>query len=330
VATHIALPPLGWSQDAIFQQWLRDDGDWVSPGMTLCVVQCGGSRRTLTAVEAGFLRIPQKGVVAGTRLLRGQRLAVILGPGEGRDDLTVAPPAMPVAPELPGSAAADLEETARTARPERQRASPRARCLAQANGLDVEQVRGTGHAKRIVAHDVETVLRRQRSRRGETLGQCLASASFRVVQKANSPALQVVLATALWRFFHDQLQEDLSWAYAVWSDNDWRYSERPASDPALAAAQREQCRQPTPPLRTTAIIYDLSDQQVDYYVPSIIPGCRLAVAIGRAAAVAGQPERISFRLTLVGDGHAVDGVRVLQCLQAIGDNLAECGAGPAA
>jgi pyruvate dehydrogenase E2 component (dihydrolipoamide acetyltransferase) len=146
-------------------KWLKHEGDAVKSGDILAEVETDKAIMELPARGDGILRTILVGDGATTAV--GNLVAVIAaadddisgitGPesekGEqGRGGQTAPTAVAPVAPAAPAAPAGGKAEA------ERIKASPLARKLAQASGLDLRTVTGTGPAGRVVKRDVVTAV----------------------------------------------------------------------------------------------------------------------------------------------------------------------------
>src|SRR5690606_28571989 len=92
----------------------------------------------------------------------GQKIGILLAPGEKLDDAAAAPasaPAAKAAASAPAPAAAAAAPAAAVPAPvtssgQRIKASPLARKIAAARGIDLGRIKGTGPGGRIVSADV--------------------------------------------------------------------------------------------------------------------------------------------------------------------------------
>jgi pyruvate dehydrogenase E2 component (dihydrolipoamide acetyltransferase) len=144
--TDVIMPALGMAQETgKVLRWLKADGDEVAKGEPLLEVE---TDKVTVEIEA-----PADGTLAGisasdgTEVPVGTVIALVLAEGEVA---SVAP--APVA-AAGGGAAAFVE------RPRRPLASPKARRLAHARGVDLERLTGSGPNGAVVAADVDAATR---------------------------------------------------------------------------------------------------------------------------------------------------------------------------
>ncbi|MEN3343398.1 MAG: hypothetical protein V7644_2802 [Actinomycetota bacterium] len=145
----VIMPALGMAQDTgKVLRWLRSDGDSVAKGEPLLEVETDKVTVEIESPAAGTLaglRAP-----AGAEVPVGTRIAVVLAEGEE-----------PVAEDEPAAVRADTAVTAvyspprAQTRPRRTLASPKARKVAAARGVDLETLAGSGPNGAVTAADVE-------------------------------------------------------------------------------------------------------------------------------------------------------------------------------
>ncbi|QJU54956.1 dihydrolipoamide acetyltransferase family protein [Herbiconiux sp. KACC 21604] len=145
-------------EDAVIVDWNVRVGDQVSAGEVLVTLETAKSTIEVEAPEAGeVLRVLFD---SGDEVPEHEVLAIIGAAGELPAEGDAGPTAAPTAPAAdaadPG-ATAPAEPTpavVETARADRHRASPRARLLAERNGIDLSTVTGSGPGGRIIVPDV--------------------------------------------------------------------------------------------------------------------------------------------------------------------------------
>src|SRR6185437_12265534 len=112
----ITIPRLGWNMEqGTFVEWLKADGDAVKPGDLLYRLEGEKSVEEIESFDAGVLSIPADGPKPGESVTVGAVIGFLIS----RDPK--------------GSATI----------------SPRARRLAEQNGVDTAQLRGSGKTGRI-------------------------------------------------------------------------------------------------------------------------------------------------------------------------------------
>ncbi len=153
----VIMPALGMAQETgKVVRWLKQDGEPVTKGEPLLEVE---TDKVTVEIEA-----PADGTLAGVSAPDGADvpvgtvIAVVLAEGEA-----VAPTPDPeprLEREVEALAAAPVAVAAAGApdRPRRRLASPKARRLAQAHGIDLETLAGSGPNGAIVAQDLEDSL----------------------------------------------------------------------------------------------------------------------------------------------------------------------------
>ncbi len=159
MATEFLMPKLGLTmEEGTITEWLVSDGDEVSAGAPLLVIE---TDKTETEVEsAGTGRISIEAEVGAT-FACGERIGWILADGEAAPAgnapsapaATAAAPLPAPTPAAPSAPAA----TAATLPGGRIIASPMAKRLASERGIDLATVAGTGPGGRITSEDLDGV-----------------------------------------------------------------------------------------------------------------------------------------------------------------------------
>ena len=158
MATNVLLPQWGMNmEDGTLTKWLVNEGDEIAEGQPLVEVE--------TAKINSELESPASGVVShimaaeGSLVKVGELVAVIGEPGEN--------PPRPEPKAAPSPAGARRRQRQRDARPTGAAASqvtPVARRLARDNGIDLDEVNGTGPRGRITEQDVRDAIEARQSR----------------------------------------------------------------------------------------------------------------------------------------------------------------------
>jgi pyruvate dehydrogenase E2 component (dihydrolipoamide acetyltransferase) len=156
MSTNVIMPALGVAQQrGTLLKWLKAEGQAVSKGEPLMEVETDKATVEIEAPASGVLS--QVSADAGDEVPVGQRIALILAPGESPLKITTLAAAEPratmaVAPALLAkstSAAVALSST-----PGRKLASPAAKRLAREKGIALAMLRGSGPEGSILAADV--------------------------------------------------------------------------------------------------------------------------------------------------------------------------------
>ena len=155
--------------EAVLAEWLvEESGDFAATD-AIATVETEKAAVDVEADAAG--RVLKTLVPTGAQVAVGDPIAVLGDPGEQVDDLDallaslgVAPATDVVVPERrdlpsdPGSAAPVADSTPSAPANGRVFASPLARKIAKDNGLEVDEVTGTGPRGRILRRDIEAAL----------------------------------------------------------------------------------------------------------------------------------------------------------------------------
>ncbi len=169
----VIMPALGMAQETgTVLRWLKSAGDAVTKGEPLVEVETDKVTVEIEAPADGTLG----GVSAseGTEVPVGTTIAVVLADGEElepnpSDTMSSGTAAAPApAPGLQAAAAVSADEgpVATAASPRRRLASPKARKLAAAYGVDLDALSGTGPDGALVAADVEAAAELADAERG--------------------------------------------------------------------------------------------------------------------------------------------------------------------
>ena len=145
----ITMPRLSDTmEDGVIIAWHKKIGDRVERGEVLAEIETDKAIMELEAYDAGILEHMLAG--EGDRVPIGVPIAVI---GDGSGTSAVPQAAPPAAPK-PESVAAP-KPSAPAVRSDRPKASPLARKVADANGVDLGTVAGSGPGGRIIRKDVD-------------------------------------------------------------------------------------------------------------------------------------------------------------------------------
>jgi pyruvate dehydrogenase E2 component (dihydrolipoamide acetyltransferase) len=182
MATKVILPKVDMDQETgTIAEWLKQEGETVRQGEPLLVIE---TNKVSIEVEA-----PASGILAGIQIPVGVEvpiatvIAYILEPGEELPAeaaaSAAAQAAAPAAPQAPAAPPARVEAT------------PVARNLAAAAGVDLAGVAGSGPGGKVTKTDVETLIAAQATRPPAGDGKVYAAPAARRVAREK----QVDLAT---------------------------------------------------------------------------------------------------------------------------------------
>lgn len=154
------MPSLGADMEAgTLVEWLKKPGEAVNRGDIIAVVETQKGAIEIEVFESGVL--DRYLVGEGVEVPVGTPLAYIRAPGEAPFAPAAAPAPAPVAPPPAAARSAPAEPAMPALSPAavgRVRASPAARQLASARGLDLAGIRGGGPGGVIVRADVEAAI----------------------------------------------------------------------------------------------------------------------------------------------------------------------------
>ncbi|MDE0434997.1 MAG: dihydrolipoamide acetyltransferase family protein [Bryobacterales bacterium] len=163
MAIEIVVPRLGWSMDkGHFGEWLKKDGQRVSAGDMVFVLEGEKADQEVESFDAGILRIPPDAPKPGDEVVVGQLLAYLVEEGEAapfeaarRDPtLEVRPHAAPRHEVRVRAGEAATAESAKPQKAPRGAISPRAKRVARELGVDWTRVTGSGRNGRIQESDI--------------------------------------------------------------------------------------------------------------------------------------------------------------------------------
>ncbi len=171
MATPVIMPKFGMAQeDGTIIRWLKHEGEQVTKGETILEVQTDKVDMDVEAPATGILRDVRYGVDATIPVTTV--IASIADPGEeARIALSAAQPA--------------AQAAAQTAAPDgagRPRISPVAQRMAAAQGVDIEQVQGSGARGRITAADIAPAAPEPEPESGSALADSFAHSAPRTVR----------------------------------------------------------------------------------------------------------------------------------------------------
>ncbi|MEL7253076.1 MAG: pyruvate dehydrogenase complex dihydrolipoamide acetyltransferase [Pseudomonadota bacterium] len=204
MAIEILMPALSPTmEEGTLAKWLVKEGDEVASGDLLAEIETDKATMEFEAVDEGV--IGKILVAEGTEAVKvNTPIAMLLEEGESADDITSdaapAAPPEPAAPAATDTAPAGSEAPAAPAAPpapkassgERIYASPLARRIAAQNGIDLNQITGSGPHGRIVKADVDGAPKTTDAR---PQGRDAAPApAERAAPAASGPATDTVLA----------------------------------------------------------------------------------------------------------------------------------------
>jgi len=169
MAIEVIVPRLGWSmEEGTFGEWLKRDGDLISPGQALFVLEGEKSAQDIESFDGGILKIPANAPRPGDTVKVGQVLAYLVAEGEsapaeiGKSETTGAKRQATAEVE---SAKQSVEVIGRganaTSGPGTARSSPRARRRAAELGVDLKGLQGSGKGGRIRERDVAQIAKGQ-------------------------------------------------------------------------------------------------------------------------------------------------------------------------
>jgi pyruvate dehydrogenase E2 component (dihydrolipoamide acetyltransferase) len=186
--TNILMPALSPTMtEGTLARWLKREGDAVKAGEALCEIETDKATMEVEAVDEG--RLGRILVAGGTKAVAvNTPIAILLAEGESAAALdapapAAAAPAAPAAPVAAAPAPVPAPAAPVVAAGARLFASPLARRLAAAAGLELAAVAGSGPGGRVVKADVEAAIAR-----GLPARAAAAPASLAAPAAASAPA----------------------------------------------------------------------------------------------------------------------------------------------
>jgi pyruvate dehydrogenase E2 component (dihydrolipoamide acetyltransferase) len=151
----VIMPALGMAQETgKVLRWLKQDGESVAKGEPLLEVETDKVTVEIEAPAGGTLAAVS--APDGAEVAVGTVIAVVLAAGEVAAGVpaAAAPQSAP-----PVEAVTAPVDRAPASRPRRRLASPKARRLAEARGIDLATLAGTGPNGAVTAKDIESIAR---------------------------------------------------------------------------------------------------------------------------------------------------------------------------
>ena len=210
----LALSPT--MSTGLIARWIKKEGDQVSEGDVLCEVETDKASMEYESPASGVLLkiVLEEGSSASI----GDLIGVIGQTGEDISALltTDAPKAAPLPEaeaEVEQAAAAPLSGSAEPGQtPDNIRASPLARKLAEQQGLNLENIKGSGPAGRIVKVDIEKASASPaqaplQARDGAQAPQAATKAGTQIASQVSAPQDTVVPVSVMRRVIARRLSE---------------------------------------------------------------------------------------------------------------------------
>lgn len=158
---YVEMPKLSDTMtEGTLVKWRKAIGDKISVGDVLAEVETDKAVMELEAFDEGTLK--EIYVPDGGKALVGANLALLLGAGEAAPTKDAKPAAAKPAvtpttgPEKPTATPGEAKPPVAASSGGRVKASPLAKKIATAKGLDLSAIRGSGPGGRIVARDIES------------------------------------------------------------------------------------------------------------------------------------------------------------------------------
>jgi pyruvate dehydrogenase E2 component (dihydrolipoamide acetyltransferase) len=148
----IRVPRLGWSmEEGVFVEWLKAEGDSVSAGDQVFVLEGEKAAHEIESFDSGVLCIPADAPQPGETVHVGQVIGFLLAPGESRPATVRSSQMTP--PDRAASPAA-MQRNAAPATTSTRVAGPAARRLARQLGVNLDSISTPDPTGRVTSDDV--------------------------------------------------------------------------------------------------------------------------------------------------------------------------------
>ena len=187
MATEVTIPRLGWNMDeGTFIGWLKSDGQHVTAGEPLFILEGDKAAQDIESLESGILRIPPEGPHGGEKVTVGTLIGYLVAADE------------PAPFEANSSRTSAFKQVPRI--------SPRARRVARELGIDTLGIHGSGNSGRVVERDIRAAAHAQ------SIPVHTASPDR---QNAPSPAFEEIAVTPIRRTIADRMARSAQTAAGV-------------------------------------------------------------------------------------------------------------------
>lgn len=200
----LIMPRTGYTMtEGTIIEWYKNDGDWVEKGEKVLVVESEKVAYEVEAPTSGFVVVYAEG---GSVATIGQAVGTIVESVEEIEEVKATrvtaipdqePPSEEKEPTRAEENTSKVEEN--VTRKGRIAISPLARELAQAEGIDISSIQGTGPAGRIVKADIEKILESRQGAQTETPQK-------RVAQVIPVVGMRKEIGEHLFRSLHESAQ----------------------------------------------------------------------------------------------------------------------------
>ncbi len=190
--TEVIVPVMDQTTESVLlTRWLKQEGEVVAAGDAICEIETEKATVEIETGAAGVLR--QQLVVAGTQIAPRTVVAYV-----GQIDDPIPTQERDRHEAMPLHAEREI------------RISPRARRLAEENGIDLTGIEGSGPDGRIIEDDIKAATQRKSAGRGTALRLPLAGADAATARAAKAKAERVSLSWRTIPHFHMSITLDLS------------------------------------------------------------------------------------------------------------------------
>ena len=203
--TEVVVPVMDQTTESVLlTRWLKQEGEVVAAGDAICEIETEKATVEIETGAAGVLR--QQLVVAGTQIAPRTVVAYV---GQIDDPIPTQERDRHETMPLHAEREAAVQQN-QSQQPREIRISPRARRLAEENGIDLTGIEGSGPDGRIIEDDIKAATQRKSAGRGTALRLPLAGADAATARAAKAKAERVSLSWRTIPHFHMSITLDLS------------------------------------------------------------------------------------------------------------------------
>jgi pyruvate dehydrogenase E2 component (dihydrolipoamide acetyltransferase) len=209
LAEEINIPKLGMSmKEATLVEWKFSEGDQVNEGDVVLVIETAKTTWEITALASGFLHIAVEagskqnvGTVVGLIAATKEELAALQEEGVLATSAEAEVRAAPQAAEgVPAKSAGGA----------RINISPVARRIAEASGVDIASITGTGPGGRITKKDVEDAIEAGRAVPAAAAGVAVHAAPSSTAERDGKKIKQIVPLRGMRKAIADHMHHSLA------------------------------------------------------------------------------------------------------------------------
>ena len=203
--TEVIVPVMDQTTESVLlTRWLKQEGEVVAAGDAICEIETEKATVEIETGAAGVLR--QQLVVAGTQIAPRTVVAYV---GQIDDPIPTQERDRHETMPLHAEREAAVQQN-QSQQPREIRISPRARRLAEENGIDLTGIEGSGPDGRIIEDDIKAATQRKSAGRGTASRLPHNGADAATARAAKAKAERVSLSWRTIPHFHMSITVDLS------------------------------------------------------------------------------------------------------------------------